>query len=92
VRQVGPVNGKPGNPKARVTSLDLPRQEMLTLARGRPDDSTIALIAEVVGEKLLHALRGASTSSLRSTPTNLDGWSWVAASSRRSFGRRCEPI
>lgn len=46
------VNGKPGNPEARVTSPPLSRDNMLTRAQGLPDQATLAVIAEVVGEKL----------------------------------------
>jgi hypothetical protein len=65
------VNSKPGNPKARVTSPDLTRQEMLTLAQGRPDDSTTALITEVVGEKLHQALWGGFYQFLKEHPDEL---------------------
>ena len=50
------VNGKPGNPEARVSSPPLSRDNMLTLAQGLPDQATLAVIAEVVGEKLQRVL------------------------------------
>ena len=50
------VNGKPGNPEARVTAPPLSRDNLLTLAQGRPDQATLAVIAEVVGEKLQRVL------------------------------------
>jgi hypothetical protein len=65
------VNGKPGNPKARVTSPVLNREQMLTLAQGRPDDSTMALITEVVGEKLHRALWGGFYQFLKEHPDEL---------------------
>ena len=50
------VNGKPGSSEARVTSPPLSRDHMLTLAEGLPDQATLAVIAEVVGEKLQRVL------------------------------------
>ncbi len=65
------VNGKPSNSKALVTSPDLTPQEMLKLAQGRPDDSTTALITEVVGEKLHDALWGGVYQFLKQHPDDL---------------------
>jgi hypothetical protein len=50
------VNGKPGNPEARVTSPPLSRDNMLTLTQGLPDQATLAVIGEVVAEKLQRVL------------------------------------
>lgn len=50
------VNGKPGNPEARVTSPPLSRDNMLKLAEGLPDQATLKVIAEVAAEKLQRAM------------------------------------
>jgi transcriptional regulator with XRE-family HTH domain len=50
------VNGKPGNPEARVTSPPLSRDDMLTLAESLPDPATLKVIAEPVVEKLQQVL------------------------------------
>jgi hypothetical protein len=54
-----------------VTSPNPTPQEMLKLAEGRSDDSTTALIIEVVGEKLHHALWGGLYQFLKQHPDEL---------------------
>ena len=65
------VNGKPSNSNALVTCPDLTPREMLTLAQGTPDDSTTALITELVGEKLHHALWDGLYQFLKEHPDEL---------------------
>jgi hypothetical protein len=70
------VNGKPSKSRARVTSPDLTREEMLALARGGPDDSTTTLITEV-GEKLPRALWGAFYQFLKELTAKLPAEFWA---------------
>jgi hypothetical protein len=50
------VNGKSGNPKARITSPPLTRQQMLTLSEGLPDAPTLTRMAALIAQTQSQAL------------------------------------
>jgi hypothetical protein len=65
------VNGKPGNPKACVTSPPLARQDMFVLAQGLPGEAVLKRIAEVVVERTRTAIVDGTFKYLEKHPDEL---------------------
>jgi len=79
------VNGKPGNPNARVTSPALTRDHMLTLAQGLPDQDTLKIIAEVAGEKLQRVMAETFERFLEHNMDRFAGLAGLSAEIRENF-------
>jgi transcriptional regulator with XRE-family HTH domain len=62
------VNGRSGNPKARVTSPPLTRQQMLTLAQGLPAAPTLERMNILVAERQSRAISEGIFRFLREHP------------------------
>jgi hypothetical protein len=65
------VNGKPGKPRARVTSRPLARPEMLVLAQGLPKQRTLIKIAAEVATRQQNAIAEGVVRYLRERPDAL---------------------